>query len=394
MTMNKIALRGNIVLADRVLENGLVVLEDERIVGVHEDARDQIPKNGVPTYDYGSNYITPGLIDLHVHGAVGKDVMDGDAAGLQEIASYQARHGVTGFVATTLAAPLPKIREAITNIRAVLQQSLPSEVLGVHLEGPFLSIEKRGAQNPAFIRPVERADLPELQALCRGFKALITIAPEVGDNLNFIPALREAGLLVSIGHSAADYELAVRSFELGITQATHLYNAMSGFLPRRPGVIGAVLDNDGVTAELIADGIHVHPAALRLAVRQKGIERICLITDSLNAAGLGEGEYRVGGLDVVVAKGQARLKEDGALAGSVLTVNQAVRNIIEWTGVSVPEAVRMASLNPVRVLGLDGQRGSIEPGKQANLAVFSPDFRLVTMFLRGRQLNERLQPPG
>ena len=383
--MKRIALKGNVVLPDRVLENGLVILEGARIAGVHEDPSDRMPK-GVPTYDCGSNYIAPGLIDLHVHGAVGRDVMEGDVAGLLEIAAYQARNGVTGFVATTLAAPWSQVKEAVAGIREAPAQSLSAQVLGIHLEGPFLSIEKKGAQNPAFIRPIERADLSELRDTCRGFKTIITVAPETGDNLDFIPPLREAGLLVSIGHSAADYELALTSFERGIKHATHLYNAMSGFLPRRPGVIGAVLDSDGVMAELIADGIHVHPAALRLAVRQKGIERICLITDSLNAAGLGEGEYSVGGLDVVVANGQARLKETGALAGSVLTLNQAVRNIIEWTGVSVPQAIRMASLNPARVLGQEGRMGSIEPGKLANLALFDLDFRVVTVFMRGQKL--------
>lgn len=384
--MRKIVLKGNVVLPDRVLENGLVVLEGERIAGVHEDTPGRVSKE-VLTYDYGSNYITPGLIDLHVHGAMGRDVMEGDVTGLLEIASYQARNGVTGFVATTLAAPWSQIKEAVAGIREAPAQSLSAAVLGIHLEGPFLSIEKKGAQNPAFIRPIMRADLSELRDICRGLKAIITVAPETGDNLDFVPPLGETGLLVSIGHSAADYELALTSFERGIRHATHLYNAMSGFLPRRPGVVGAVLDSDGVTAELIADGIHVHPAALRLAVRQKGIERICLISDSLNAAGLGEGEYHVGGLDVVVANGQARLKETGALAGSVLTLNQAVRNIIEWTGVSVPQAIRMASLNPARVLGQEGQMGSIEPGKLADLAVFDRDFRVVTVFARGQNLS-------
>jgi N-acetylglucosamine-6-phosphate deacetylase len=211
------------------------------------------------------------------------------------------------------------------------------------------------------------------------------VAPEVGANLRFIPSLKEKGWVVSIGHSEATYEQAMISFEKGITQATHLYNAMSGFLPREPGVIGAVLDSPGVTAEIIADGIHVHPAALRLAVRQKGVDRICLITDSVNASGLGDGDFQVGGLDVVVKKREARLKDGGALAGSVLTMNRAVGNIIQWTGVSVSSAVRMASLTPARVLGLDGEMGSIEVGKLANLAVFDQDFNVVATILRGRE---------
>ncbi|MGB7297548.1 MAG: N-acetylglucosamine-6-phosphate deacetylase [Candidatus Aminicenantales bacterium] len=388
--VRRAAFMGKVVLADRVLEESAVVVEGERIVGIFPSAGEQA-REGAEVVDYSDYYIAPGLIDLHLHGAMGWDVMDGSVAGFREIAAYQARNGVTGFVATTLAAPLTQIRDAVTDVKAALAEPLPSEILGLYLEGPFLSFEKKGAQNPEFIRPLDPEALGVILKLCGGLKTIITIAPEIGDNLNFIPGLRDNGLIVSIGHSAAACELAMTSFERGITHATHLYNAMSGFLPREPGVIGAVLDSGGVTAEVIADGIHVHPAALRLALRQKGIDGICLITDSLNAAGLGEGEYRVGGLDVVVRNGQARLEESGALAGSILTLNQAVKNMINWTGASVPEAVRLASLNPARVLGLDSRVGSIEKGKLANLAVFDRDFNVVTTILRGRDSRDRLE---
>ncbi len=382
--MERSVFKGNLVLAEKILENGAVVVEGEKIVGIYPSAEARTLE-GSEMLDFGDHYVAPGLIDLHLHGAMGRDVMDGSVAGLEEIAAYQVRNGVTGFVATTLAAPLPGIRDAVAGVRAALSKPLPSEILGLHLEGPFLSFEKKGAQNPEFIRPIDRDALDAVVEVCGGLRTMITVAPEIGDNLSFIPALREAGLLVSIGHSAAAYEMAMASVERGVSHATHLYNAMSGFLPREPGVVGAVLDSDGVTAELIADGIHVHPAALRMAIRKKGIGRICLITDSLNAAGLGEGEYRVGGLEVVVGNGQARLKESGALAGSVLTLSRAVRNTIEWTGISVSEAVNMASLNPARVLGLDGQVGSIDLGKLANLAVFDGDFNVVATILRGRR---------
>ena len=381
--MEETALMGNIVLPDRVLEGGIVIVEEEKIAGVFP--KDQSPPlEGMVQHDYGASYITPGFIDLHLHGAMGRDVMDGTAESLGEIADYQARCGVTGFVPTTLAAPLPAILDAVECVKAAMTDRKRAEILGVYLEAPFLSVKKKGAQNPEFIRPIQAADIRLLAEAAQSLQAIVTVAPEVGANLSFIPALKEKGWVVSIGHSEATYEQAMMSFEKGITHATHLYNAMSGFLPREPGVIGAVLDSGGVTAELIADGIHVHPAALRLAIRQKGVERICLITDSLNAAGLGEGEYRVGGLDVVVGKGQARLKESGALAGSILTLNQAVKNVIDWTGVSVPQAVRLASLNPARVLGLDSHIGSIEKGKLANLAVFDRDFKVITTILRGR----------
>jgi N-acetylglucosamine-6-phosphate deacetylase len=383
--MQQAALIGNIVLPDRVLEGGVVIIEGEIIAGVFPE--NQVPPlEGLARHDYRGCTITPGLIDLHLHGAMGRDAMDGSAEGLKKIASHQARCGVTGFVPTTLAAPLSAILAAVSGVKAAFRDRPGAEILGVYIEGPFLNVKKKGAQNPEFIRPIQAEDIRLLAESVQPLRAIITIAPEAGDNLNFIPALKEKGWVVSIGHSEATYEQAIASFEQGITQATHLYNAMSGFSPREPGVIGAVLDSPGVTAEIIADGIHAHPAALRLAIRQKGVDRLCLITDSVNAAGLGDGDYQVGGLDVVVKDGQARLKEGGALAGSVLTLNRAVKNIMDWTGISVDRAVRTASLTPARVLGLEREVGSIEAGKLANLAVFDRQFNAAETIVRGRSI--------
>jgi N-acetylglucosamine-6-phosphate deacetylase len=383
--MPRTVLIGNIVLPDRVVDGGAVVIDGERIAAVLPSA--EVRMDGESrVVDYRPHTIAPGLIDLHLHGARGHDVMDGNAAGLAEIAAYAVRCGVTGFVPTTLAAPWPAVRKAVEAAKAGSRAGQGAEVLGIYLEAPFLNVKKKGAQNPEFIRPVEEGDVRRLAEAVGPLPAIITVAPEVGGNLEFVPAFRERGWVVSIGHSEAAYELAVQSFERGITQATHLYNAMSGFLPRDPGVIGAVLDSDGVTAELIADGIHVHPAALRLAVRQKGADRVCLVTDSVKATGLGDGNFKVGGLEVVVKDGQARLREGGALAGSVLTLNRAVRNIIRWTGVPMSAAVRMASLTPARVLRLDREIGSLEKGKLANLAIFDERFNAVAAFVRGGQI--------
>jgi N-acetylglucosamine-6-phosphate deacetylase len=383
--MEKIALRGNVVLADEVLTGGVVVLEGEKIAGVHP-ATDNLPAKEVVTFEYGANYITPGLIDLHLHGAMGHDVIDASGPGLASIATHQARCGVTGFVATTLAAPVSSIVAAVENVKAALSEPLPSEILGVYLEGPFLNLKKKGAQNPDFIKPIDREAMLLLVDSTSGLRAIVTVAPEAGENLKFIPALRERGVVISIGHSDATYELAMQSFDRGITHATHLYNAMSGFLPREPGVIGAVLDSSTVMAELIADGVHVHPAALRLAIKQKGVNKICLVTDSLNASGLGDGDFRVGGLEVAVRSGQARLKEGGALAGSVLTLNRAVKNIVHWADLTVCQGINMASLNPARVLGIDDRFGSIQLGRYANLAIFDEDLNVVDTILRGRSI--------
>ena len=384
--MKRYALRGTLVLPGRLAAGGLVTVDGERIAGILEPGAPPWP--GVErVLDYGQNFITPGLIDLHLHGALGRDVIDGDVEGLRAIAAHQARCGVTGFVPTTLSAAMSSILDAVRSVRTASGLVLPSEILGLYLEGPFLNTRKRGAHNPEFVKPIDPVDLEALVEASRGLKTILTVAPEVGDNLTRIPELQDRGLKVAIGHSEATYELALKSFELGVGHATHLYNGMSGFSPREPGVIGAVLDADGVTAEIIADGIHVHPASLRIAVRQKGSARTCLITDSMNATGLEDGEYRVGSLDVVLRGGEARLKEGGALAGSVLTLNRAVRNIIRWTGVSVSEAVRMASLTPAAVLGLERELGSLEAGKLANLSIFDREFNVVETIVRGRLLN-------
>jgi N-acetylglucosamine-6-phosphate deacetylase len=383
--MNKVALRGNIVLIDRVLEGGTVLLEGDKIAGVYSEKENILPE-GITTCDYGASYITSGLIDIHLHGALGKDVMDGEVESLGAIATHQARCGVTGFVPTTLAASLPSILAAVESVKVAQKLQLPSEILGIHLEGPFLSLKKRGAQNPEFIKEASAREIESLLEAARGLKVIMTLAPEVGNNLSFISVLKEKGMVISIGHSEAAYELAIESFERGISHATHLFNAMAGFQPREPGVIGAVLDSDKVTAEIIADGVHVHPASLRMAIRQKGEEKICLVTDSMNAAGLGDGVYRVGNLETIVSGGEVRLKESGALAGSILTLNRAVKNIIRWAGVTVSQAINMAAANPARVLGLEDKIGSIQAGKYANFAIFDEEFNVIDTIVRGRSV--------
>jgi N-acetylglucosamine-6-phosphate deacetylase len=386
------ALRGNVVTPDRIIEGGTVVVEGERIAAVLSPGERPLPEVE-ETIDYSGKFIAPGLINLHLHGAMGHDVIDGTVEGLEAIAAHEARCGVSGFVPTTLSASVSKIGAAIRSVKEAALRPLRAEILGLNLEGPFLNPQKAGAQNVEFIKAINIEDVRALAAATRGLRTLITVAPEHARNLGWIPALRRQGWVVSIGHSSASYDLALKSFSLGITHATHLFNAMGGFVPREPGVIGAVLDTDNVVAELIADGVHVHPASLRIAIRQKGPDRICLITDSMNATGLADGEYREGGLDVVLRAGQARLKEGGALAGSLLTLNRAVKNIVDWTGLSVSDAVKMASLTPARVLGLEKERGSIEPGKLADIVVFDPEFNLVET-LYGRRLPEHRRRHG
>jgi len=381
--MHKIILKGSVVLPDIVLAPGSLSIEGEKIAGVFGPSDEGGANEDQQTVDYGDAYIAPGLVDLHLHGALGKDVMDCEEESLRRIAVHQSLSGVTGFLGSTMSASLDEICEALRTIKKAAQQRFPSEILGAHVEGPFLNIERKGAQDPNHIKEITEAEVDRLIKAVHGLKVIISLAPEMGNNMAYISQLKKNGFIVAIGHSDATYKLALESFKKGISHATHLFNAMRGFDHREPGVVGAVLDSKGVSAELIADGIHVHPAALRLAVAGKGPEKICLVTDSLKAAGIGDGVFQWGGREIEVKGPRATLKDTGVLAGSVLTLNRAVKNMIDWTGVSVSQAMNMASLNPARVLGLERRIGSIRAGKYANLAILDRDFNVLETIIRG-----------
>ncbi|MFB0564688.1 MAG: N-acetylglucosamine-6-phosphate deacetylase [Candidatus Aminicenantaceae bacterium] len=383
--MPKTAFKGNVILPDKVLYGGVVVIEGKKITGVYSH-KDELLEKEIDFLDYNDKFISPGLIDLHFHGAMGRDTMDCNTESVEQLAFHQAKCGVTGFLATTTSSSLESVIEAIETVKKTSKLQLPSKLLGVHVEGPFLNKQKRGAQDLDFIREMNDEEIHLLIRTLGNLKAIISIAPEVGDNISFIKSLKEKNIVVSIGHSDATYQQAMASFEEGISHATHLFNAMRKFHPREPGVVGAVFDSPGVTAEIIADGVHLHPSTIRLAVSRKGIDKICLITDSINAAGLGDGIYPLGNLEMEVKGTEARLRESGVLAGSVLTLNRAVRNVIEWTGVEVNQGINMASLNASRVLSMEREIGSIRKGKYADLAIFDKKFNLVETVVEGNSV--------
>ncbi|UCE41603.1 MAG: N-acetylglucosamine-6-phosphate deacetylase [Candidatus Aminicenantes bacterium] len=380
--MHKIILKGSVVLPDRVLTPGFVSIEGEKIAGVFGPSDEMVNENH-KIIDYGDAYIAPGLVDLHLHGALGKDVMDCKEDSLSRIAVHQSRSGVTGFLGSTMSVSLDLVIEAVKTIKKAAGQRLPSEILGAHVEGPFLNIERKGAQDPNFIKEMTDAEVDRLIKAVQGMNIIISLAPEIGDNMDYISMLKKKDFVVAVGHSDATYKQALESFQRGITHATHLFNAMRGFDHREPGVVGAVLDAEEVTAELITDGIHLHPATLRLVVARKDPSKICLITDSLKATGEGDGVYHWGDREIDVRGQRATLKGTDVLAGSVLTLNKAVKNMIDWTGVSLNQAVNMASLNPAQVLGLGRRIGSIIAGKYANLAILDRDFNVLATMLRG-----------
>ena len=367
------SLSGRLVLG-RELTPGAVVVEDNRITAILRDPEPRdIPK---PTYE--ADLISPGFIDLQVNGGFGVEVGT-DPEALRCLAARLPETGVTAFLPTIVTSPLdlyPRAHAAFESAR----DAAGSRILGLHLEGPFLSPQRRGAHRAELIRP---PNLEQLQQLAGGSGTrLVTLAPEEPGALTCIRALRERGIVVSLGHTNASYEEFVAGVDEGATMATHLYNAMTPLEHRAPGAVGAALLDDRVTVGLIADGVHSHPAAVKLAVRAKGVDRVALVTDMMAGAGMEPGQYDLAGQQVLVDGRSARLR-DGTLAGSILTMDQAIRNTVRWAELSPAEAIAMASEVPAGILGLSG-KGSIRVGFDADLVLLDRDLAVEATFVGGR----------
>lgn len=332
--------------------------------------------------DAGGAYLVPGFIDIHTHGAVGVDASDCSAGEIPTLAGHYASHGVTSFCFTTMTVPAGRIENAMVNIRGYRRSGNQAKVAGVHLEGPFLSYEKRGAQAPENILPPSLERFAHWNALSGGLVRLITVAPELDGALDFI---REASKVcaVSLGHSAADYETAMKGFEAGAAQATHLFNGMEPLHHRRPGLIGAAFDA-GAGVELICDGMHIHPSVVRMVHAAFG-RRLCIISDSLRCAGLPDGEYESAGHPIVVREGRAALT-DGTLAGSTTNLLSELRNVVRW-GVPLEDAVFAVSEAPARAIRAFDRIGSLEIGKAADFLLLDDKLELLATFIDGELVN-------
>lgn len=368
--------RGKIVTGSSWLE-GLALLFDERVKDfVTEEA---IPSD-VERIDAGGAWIVPGFIDIHVHGGRGADAMDAEERSLNSIASGLAAHGVTAFCPTTMTMSPERIEAALDAVKRVMD--MPQEgatILGVHLEGPYISPGRVGAQDGTF---VEHPD-PEFVHRMRDVLRLVTFAPEEDEGLSFLKALKEEGVVPSIGHSQATYEQAMQAFSGGAMSVTHLFNGMPPFHHRTPGLVGAALDAD-VFCELIADGVHSHPAVFRLLHRMKGVERVVLVSDAMRGAGLGDGEWDLGGQRVTVRGGTASLA-NGTIAGSVLTLDIAMKNYADAVGLPLWEAVRLVSANPAKLIG-EKHRGRLGPGYFADFALLDEEWQVKRTFIGGKEV--------
>ncbi len=325
--------------------------------------------------------VAPGYVDVHVHGSAGHDTMDGTTEAIAGMAKFFATRGVTSFCPTTLTAS----REAImASVKAVheCQQNPPegARPLGVHLEGPYIEVGKKGAQPEQYVRPAEADEYREFFSL--GNIKAITLAPEIEENKDLISFARSRGAAAVVGHSDASYEQLAEAVKLGLNHATHTFNQMGPLHHRKPGTVGGVLLLDEIYAEFIADGVHLHPAIVDLIVRLKGPDRAVAITDAISGAGMPDGEYELGGQKIVVKDGAVRLA-DGTLAGSCLTLDRAVRNIAKFTGRPVAECIRMATLTPARSIGVADRKGSLEPGKDADVVLLTPDLEVKATMVMG-----------
>ncbi|GGG20802.1 N-acetylglucosamine-6-phosphate deacetylase [Paenibacillus abyssi] len=378
----------NIVSEDRVIE-GTVTVENGLITALEagHPVTNEANAEDIPTYDGQGGYLLPGFIDMHAHGGFGSDFMDAEHNAYDTITRFHAQHGTTGMLATTMTAPQEDIEAVLACVAEYQSKQMPyAALLGVHLEGPFISPKWPGAQNPAYIVTPQK---DWIQSWNRRWPALIrqlTLAPESEGALEMIAWLKENGIIAAAGHTDADYDTVKQAAAHGLTQAVHTYNAMTPLHHRHPGTVGAVLTIDSICAELIADGHHVHPAAIQLLARAKPEHQLVLITDAMSAAGLGDGDYQLGGLEVTVSKGIARLQEGGNLAGSTLTMIGAVRYMRDNTDLSISQISRLASSNPAKRLGIWDRTGSIQAGKQADLVWTDEDLNIQQTWVKGRQI--------
>lgn len=381
----KAIVNGRIVAPHAVIR-GKVLLYDERVIGIVDPG--ETPE-GVETLDAKGNYVIPGLVDMHIHGYMGEDASDGSFEGLKTMARGVAKNGVTSFLPTTMTVSYDELRLAFSQIRRAMEESRQDSwdgaaVVGANAEGPFINITKKGAQAGEHVRPGDPAFLKEFADVIRVF----TIAPEVEGNLDCIREMaRDTSMLISMGHTAANFEQAQAGIEAGVRHVTHLFNAQTGLLHRDPGVVGAALLDSRVSCELIADTFHVHKALFQLVASLKG-EQMVLITDCTRAGGMPDGEYTLGGQPIFVKGIECRLK-DGTIAGSVLKLNEAVRNVLANTDLTVSQAVNMASLNPARRIGLSASKGSIEAGKDADFAIVDDAIDVQTTILGGRVIYQK-----
>jgi len=383
-----------IITPHKTIENGMVIVDSSKIVYVGEERPLEMPQ-GVKIIDARGNYLAPGFIDIHVNGGGGADVLDVPQSGmnaLETIAVTHAKYGSTSIVPTAISCSTETMLSVLENIHRARHRAMQgATILGAHLEGPYISVAQRGAHDATYIR------LPDAQEYGQFFKyaddiCIVTTAPEVKGALDYGKAALEHGIVAAIGHSDATYDDVVRALDVGFSLVTHIYSGMSGVqrvnLFRVPGVIESALLFDELMVEMIADGIHLPPSLMKLVIKAKGVNNVVLVTDAIRAAGMPDGQYILGGMrdgqPIIVEQGIAKTLDNTSFAGSTATMNAGVRNLVKLVGVSLQDAVAMATINPAKVLGIDASKGSVAVGKDADIVIFDEDINVLMTMCEGQ----------
>ena len=370
------------------IEDAALVMDSGIIAAIGKRDAVTIPSQA-RVVDLGDSILTPGLIDIHIHGGAGHDVMEGSDDALAAIERLMVRHGVTSYCPTTVTSPLDHTLQSLADLaraaeladRDAGRDPTRARPLGIHLEGPFLSHARRGVHSGIHLQPVSNETFNQMWDAAAGRIRVLTIAPELEGALTLIADASRRGVCVSVGHSNATLEQGIAGIEAGARHATHIFNAMRRLDHRDPGLLGAILTDRRVTADIIADGIHVAPIVVDLFVRCKGVDGALLITDGISATGMPDGTYHLGSFEVELRDN--RCESHGKLAGSVLTLDRAVRNMMSFANVSFQDSIRMATLNPARALGIEHRKGLLQPGADADIAVFSPAGEVLHTIVGG-----------
>jgi N-acetylglucosamine-6-phosphate deacetylase len=387
---------GTVLTPCRAIPDGVVVLDGAKILSVGRKGEVEEPPEAFGI-DAGGRCVTPGLVDIHVHGSHGADVLDASTDALETMSRFFLTRGVTSFVATAITAPNERLLAALDAVRAVQNSGGLSgaEVLGVHQEGPFLNPAQKGAHpEELLVSPTPQRYAPFLEYA--DVMRSMTLAPELDGAVDLIRALREAGVVAACGHSVAIYREFEPAIEAGMTHAVHCFCNMGTLrrdnLKRVAGVVETVLCDDRLSTELIADGWHIGDVLMRLAVKAKGVGRVCLVTDAMTAAGMPPGRYFVGGVEAIVEDGIARLPDNTAYASSVTTLDVCVRNAVERIGLDLKDAVRMATLTPATVMGAQERKGSLEPGRDADVVIMDCRANVQMTIARGKVAYQAAEP--
>lgn len=384
----RILILGKIITPHDLIEDGYVIVNGEKIEKVGQGNKVKGFKN-CDIIDARGCVVIPGMIDLHLHGGGGHDVMEGTDEALRKIAATHALNGTTGFLATVITAPLIKMKQVINWLSKYEEGNEEAALLGINIEGPYLNPSQKGAHDETMLRPPIAEEADNLVKAGRGQVRVFTIAPEMPGALEVIKNLKHKDIIVSVGHSNATFIEMQMAMKEGLSHASHLFNGMRGMHQREPGVVGAVVNNRDVTAEIIADGVHVHPQMLQFLISLKDKEKIVLVTDAIAASGQGDGVYRLGSQRIKVSKGIARL-EDGTMAGSTLTMIKAVENMVKMVGVDFMDALSMATINPARVIKIDDHKGSLVAGKDADIVIIN-NFDVIMTMIKGKIVYRKRQ---